>query len=316
MGLPLGVGESPSVKSPKNASANAKLANDPELKPKVTIRPEPSVKVERDPIVPPSPADSDTAGNLGPCATPADIAEAIHKASGMDVIADYYTKFYKPGDVSSTGKTLFAALSQIGDTMRTRWGKQEGWLQFRSTAFFNDRLKEVPNRLLERWATARKANGHLRPDDLVEIAQLSDAQLDAAAAGVNARVQHGLVEWELAHNGNLRAFWRYMGQLSPGQRSTLMSERGLALDRLPPSLQQMFVTTVVPRTELGGMGWVDLAEATLRMEYNPQAAAANNPAGGPPASPVVRFTCVVGVGGKGKWITTVEPFRRSARPVS
>ena len=62
--------------------------------------------------------------------------------------------------------------------MRLRWtrdsapgaGSGEAWLQFRSASFFHDRLKEVPNRLLERWAESRKRNGALTLDDLIEIA--------------------------------------------------------------------------------------------------------------------------------------------------
>src|SRR2546427_1819732 len=42
---------------------------------------------------------------------------------------------------------------------------------FRS-GYFNDRLKEVPNRLLSRWAAARASHGSLALDDLVAIAQL------------------------------------------------------------------------------------------------------------------------------------------------
>ena len=46
---------------------------------------------------------------------------------------------------------LFEALNQLSDTMRLRWHKDGPWLQFRSTSFYDDRIKEVPNRLLVRW---------------------------------------------------------------------------------------------------------------------------------------------------------------------
>ena len=47
---------------------------------------------------------------------------------------------------------LFEALNRVADGMRLRWNKDGEWLQFRSTSYFHDRLKEVPNRLLTRWA--------------------------------------------------------------------------------------------------------------------------------------------------------------------
>ena len=46
--------------------------------------------------------------------------------------------------------------------MRLRWRREAetraggAWLEFRSASFYDDRLKEVPNRLLDRWATARR----------------------------------------------------------------------------------------------------------------------------------------------------------------
>src|SRR5207253_5497313 len=50
---------------------------------------------------------------------------------------------------------------------------------FRNAGFYNDRLREVPNRLLRRWVASRREHGALTLDDLVEIAQLPDAQLDS-----------------------------------------------------------------------------------------------------------------------------------------
>src|SRR5205807_1850093 len=83
----------------------------------------------------------------------------------------------------------FPALNHLCDTMRLRWRKDAPptsggpavreagpWLQFRSVGYYHDRLKEVPNRLLTRWAAVRRQQGLLPLDDLCEIAQLSDAQ--------------------------------------------------------------------------------------------------------------------------------------------
>jgi pimeloyl-ACP methyl ester carboxylesterase len=72
-----------------------------------------------------------------------------------------------------------------------------GWLQFRSTSFFDDRTKEVPNRLLERGAASRQKHGALTLDDLLEIAQLPDAKLDGAEMAEGARECWGLREWDV-----------------------------------------------------------------------------------------------------------------------
>ena len=46
------------------------------------------------------------------------------------------------------------------------------WLEFRSMSFYDDRLKEVPNRFLSRWAGSRREQGTLTLDDLCEIVAL------------------------------------------------------------------------------------------------------------------------------------------------
>src|SRR5205823_9991992 len=93
--------------------------------------------------------------------TTADVLEALHRATGLPVGADYYSRLFKRESVSVHGQTIFAALNQLGDAMRLRWTKEGSWLQFRSTSYYDDRLKEVPNRLLDRWAAARARNDFL-----------------------------------------------------------------------------------------------------------------------------------------------------------
>ena len=115
---------------------------------------------------------------------------------------------------------------RLSDTMGLRWNKEESgnggrtWLQFRSMTYYHDRLKEVPNRLLARWAAARRAGTRLRVgfltlDDLCEIAGLSDAQLDARDMQAGARELWGMAEWELPCNRGLRPHLRWMAGLSP-----------------------------------------------------------------------------------------------------
>ena len=109
--------------------------------------------------------------------TTADVLEALHHATGMPIVADFYTRLYKPEAVSVQDRPLFDALNHLADTMRLRWHKEGSWLQFRSTSFYDDRLKEVPNRLLplQRHAVLRpllqvqsledqRGQAHLRPD--------------------------------------------------------------------------------------------------------------------------------------------------------
>jgi hypothetical protein len=293
-GVDLGTGISPSVRDPKNAEANAALAADPALADLLTIRPR----------APKRPGESD-ADAASPSAerkvTTADVLEAIHKATGKDVIGDYYTRLYSPGAVSVTRVRRFDALNRIADAMRARWSTDGGgrtgdaaWLRFRSASFFNDRLKEVPNRLLERWAAARREHGALPLDQYVEITQLGDAPLDSDAVAEGVRVLYGLAEWDEARAPLLRGHWRLLGSLSGGLRGAAQGENGVGFAQLPLAQQQQFVALTFGPDANPQPTLEDLAGASLRVTLRkPDAAAAAPTAagnGGPDGGDRVMFT--------------------------
>src|SRR5581483_8002009 len=108
----------------------------------------------------PSPAAAGEAqGTVGAKVTSADVLEALHRATGMSIVSDYYTRLCRPEEVSVQNQPLFDALNHLADAMRMRWRKEAGveaaarsgagrgsgagdWLQLRTTSYFNDRLKE------------------------------------------------------------------------------------------------------------------------------------------------------------------------------
>jgi hypothetical protein len=252
---PLATATNPVGHSPQNGVANARLARDPSLRPRITVKPRPSCCHEVK-------------------ATSSDVLEALHHATGLPIVADYYTRLYPVETVSVQDRPLFEALNQLADTMRLKWHKETEsretgqWLQFRSATYYDDRLKEVPNRLLSRWATARQSHGMLVLDDLVEIAQLSDAQLDAADMAEGAKECLGLAEWDLARHEDLRPHLRLLGSLSPAQRQGATAERGLPFAKLSLAQQQQFLA--LPRTTWGlhVNSLEELAAVTLRVDYS------------------------------------------------
>src|SRR5687767_1060626 len=151
--------------------------------------------------------------------------------------------------------------------MRLRWSKSEGWLEFRSTSYYDDRLKEVPNRLLTRWAAARKQQGLLSLAELLEIAQLSDAQLDAAEMAEGARDCFGLREWNLPRGLFQRPHLHFMAQLAPAQRQEAMSAGGLPFTRMSLAQQQQFTSLVSLMRPQPLQSLNELAAATVRMGY-------------------------------------------------
>jgi hypothetical protein len=265
-GTTLAVGVSPSVRTPANAAVNAGLAHEAALTKRVTIVPEPSCRLEPDPF-------TDLPGQApGPSSAPrvttADVLEAIHRATGRDVIGDYYTRLYAPAAVAAKEASLFDALSQLSDATRLRWGKEGTWLTFRTTSFFQDRLKEIPDRLLSRWAASRREKGVLTTEDLTQIAQLSDAQLDAQAMAEGARAVFGLKEWGLARSGNLRPHWRLLGVLPAALRKAAQQPRGVSFTQLSFSQQQQLVS-VAFRAQAERLTPEGLAGASLQVSYRP-----------------------------------------------
>jgi RNA polymerase sigma-70 factor, ECF subfamily len=280
---PLATGISPSAQQPNNAAANARSSNDPALQRRVSVTPDAAGALDAGPAqarreeitglsptgVRPLAGSPRLAPGVSKKVTAAEVLEALHRASGMPIVADYYTRLFPVSTVSCESLRLYEALNLLGDAVRLRWRKEGDWLQFRSASFFQDRLKEVPNRLLNRWAAARRQRGYLELDELLEIAALPDAELDASAMAEGAKERYGLEEWDLARNPKLRPHWRFLAALTPAQRQEAATPSGLAFIRLTLPQQQEFL-----RLALGtggnsfAIGMQELAAATLKIDYS------------------------------------------------
>jgi hypothetical protein len=200
--------------------------------------------------------------------TSADVLEALHRATDLPIIGDSYTHLYESEAVTRRNQPLFDVLSQLADAMRLRWQREGSWLQFRSTSYYEDRLKEVPNRLLSRWAAARCQHGGLPLDELLEIAHLSNTQLDATDMAEGARECFGLTEWGLTRSDFFRPHLRFLAQLTPAQRQEAQSEAGLAFPRMTLAQQQQFISYAFdPGDNDAPHPLEELAGANLRLEY-------------------------------------------------
>jgi hypothetical protein len=267
----LAVEVSPSVRDPRNAEVNARFAKDPLLRPRVTIAVNASCRSDQ-----------------GPRVTTADVEEAIHKATGLDIVADYYTRLFPPGEFVAKEMTRFDALCHLGDRMHALWNKDSDLILFRSTSFFNDRLTEIPNRLLTRWMASRKKNGALTVEDCIAISRLTDAQLDSQRIEDGVRAQYGLKEWEQVKAENMRPHWRFLAGFPPSLQQKAMSEQGVTFAEIPISLQQRYVALAYgPKADLLKPGLRDLLDSTFRLEYALPAHPLTND--DPPANHAARF---------------------------
>jgi RNA polymerase sigma factor (sigma-70 family) len=257
--VPCASGTSPLALKLANAAANARLARDPSLRTSVTVQPQPSC------VRAPEPSGPTDERHV----TTVDVLEALHHATGRPIISDFYTCLHKATELSLRQQPLFSALNQLGDRMGLRWNRDGEWLQFRTATYYHDRLKEVPNRLLVRWEAARRRRGQLTLDDLVEIAQLPDAQLNGEKMAEGARECWGLLEWELARNLHLRPHLRYLATFTPAQRQETLTATGLPFSRMSIAQQQQFLANAFSDYPL----WPpirpteDLTGAVLRVDY-------------------------------------------------
>src|SRR5262249_51044094 len=150
--LGLAAARTPSAANPNNAGANAELRGRPPFDRVISLRPVPSCPAEK-----PVP-ESEIAADFGsefPLAEPeaftGDVREALQRATGLPIGADYRTRLYPVSKLNGEQESLFEAVCGVGDAMGVRWRKDGDFLVCRSTGYFWDRLREVPNRYLQRW---------------------------------------------------------------------------------------------------------------------------------------------------------------------
>jgi hypothetical protein len=284
----LAVGTSPAARDPGRGTAGARLAGDSTLRPRLSVQPQHScegvgrqAQGVRDGTPPPSarrpPPDK---------VTSADVLEALHRATRLPIVADYYTRLYPRSAVSVNKEPLLDVLNQLSGAMRLRWNKEGPWLQFRSVSYYDDRLKEVPNRFLACWAASRRQHGFLTLNDLIEIARLSDVQLDSKLVAEGIRECFGLLEWDLARSGEFRPHLRYLGELTPAQRQEALTARGLRFTRLSLAQQQQFMSRL--GTHIRSLE--QLASTLLRVEYTQPGGFRWEGPDGPTVSPVLAPT--------------------------
>jgi RNA polymerase sigma-70 factor (ECF subfamily) len=291
---PYAVGRSPSFSPAATERTKAPEPRDPALRTPVTLRPQPSG------LAPQPPATGEGSAAPEPKVTTADVLEALHRATGLPIVADFYTRLYDPKQVAAQGQPLYVLLDQLGETMRLRWrlegetttpsGAEKRWLQIRSATYYQDRLKEVPNRLLTRWAEARRRHGMLPLDDLVEIAGQSDAQLDGEEMRQGAVEWWGIPEWSLLRSRDFHPHVRFLAEFTPEQRQMMMSAEGLPFGKMNLAQQQGFLSYAIKGDPLRSFD--ELAGATLRVDYTQPGAFQWQKTGG--------FTPT-------RWVVRVEP---------
>jgi hypothetical protein len=274
---------SPSVAKPDNAALNRSLRDDPAFRREVSLEPRPGCPVLKragaSKEAPDRPITLEDMMALVarppmPHLDSADVWEEVHRQSGLPVVADYYTRLYPVEPFTMKRVRLFDVLCRAGDALGARWKKDGDFLLCRSAGFYWDRLQETPNRLLERWRRDRETRGELPVEDLLEMALLSDWQLNNEAAAQAIRHCWGIEEWGLlarfpnSARGLGAGFgWlmRAVAGMPPGLRERAFSQEGLALAQLPPGHQE----EVVRALQQWNYQPLRLADSRIRLVFVP-----------------------------------------------
>jgi len=248
-------GRSPSTANPGNAAANAALKGLPLFQQRLDLDPQPSCpRLAED-------AELKKKGLLDahafvfeqelrePHVTTADVWEEIHRRTHLPIVADAYTRLYPASQFKRQKVTTFDALCQLGDVLGVRWKKDGEFLLGRSTSFYWDKLKEVPDRLLTHWQEDRDRLGGLPLEDLMAMAALTDEQVGSHTVGLGITHCRGLDEWGIVAGGpfiggelvpeHLRKQARALTVLTPGQLRAAQTPRGLALETLTPPQREV-----------------------------------------------------------------------------
>jgi hypothetical protein len=233
---------SPSAAKPDNAAANARLRGRSPFGQMASLRPKASCPAEG------KFQPGNYSGNFDrvfPLAEPhvftADVWEAVHRVSGLPIVADYYTHLYPLSRMTVERQPLFEALCRVGDTLGVRWHQDGDFLVCRSTRYFWDRLQEVPNRYLQRWAQERDASHGLPLEALLEMAGMTEQQLDADAVAEGIEHFWGLREWAWVRDMAARYEARCLSLLTPEQLSRAQEPDGLRFAQLRPCQQQSII---------------------------------------------------------------------------
>ncbi len=243
-----------------NAKNNAALKEFAPFQKKVSITPEPVLPKEK-------------------LCTTGDVLEAIFKSTGKDVMGDYFTLLLPQSRVTQKDVALFDALNNIGNAIHHRWDWEKAtvsgesdWLQFRTAGYYNARLREVPNRLLERWKMARQTKKALDAMDLGEIALLTDPMLDSGNMAQGAQLLWGLSEWSTV-TGHLRPHWRAFGKLTPERQQYALESEGIGFRQLKLDNQKELFSLISPEKRpsefqlAGDLSAEDFWKATLSVRY-------------------------------------------------
>lgn len=173
-------------------------------------------------------------------ATLAEVAQAIHQSSGLDVVADSFVFARIDPALLRGQRPLAEVLKTVADELDYTWEKRGRLLLLRDRRFYRDRPAEVPERILQPFRRRVLRAGEFSLDELAGLAaHLSDTQ---------TRGMYRYWGWYLEGTGILptdfffghRHHLRFWASLSPQQRGALRAGGTLPVAELLPAQRRLW----------------------------------------------------------------------------
>jgi hypothetical protein len=176
------------------------------------------------------------------------VAEALHQATGLEVVADSYVRSRVNPKTIAGRQPLVRLLDAVARDREYTWRKEGSLLLLRSRTYYRDRELEVPDRILRPWQK-RAARSEAAPlDELAELAaSLNDRQTLGMAMYWAWYLEDPWVAPPVStpfEFHRLRRHLRFWAALSPAQRQQALSGKPLTVDRMTGEQRRAFLAAL------------------------------------------------------------------------
>jgi hypothetical protein len=192
------------------------------------------------------------------------VAEALHQATGLEVIADCFVRSRVSPKSIAGRQPLVRHLDALARDREYTWEKTGNLLLLRSRTYYRDRELEVPDRILRPWQK-RAARPEAAPLD--ELASLAASLNDRQTLGMSMYWAWYLEDPWVAppvsapfEFHRLRRHLRFWAALSPAQRQTALSGASVPTDQMTGDQQRAFAAAL---TDPVALPWESAAQFLL-----------------------------------------------------
>jgi hypothetical protein len=177
-----------------------------------------------------------------------DVAEALHQATGLEVLADSFVRSRVQPKWVTQRQTVAHLLDTLARELDYTWQKEDNLLFLRSRTAHWDRAMEVSEGVLRPWQKRASRPGAKPLDDYAELAAALD---DLQALGMSMYWGWYLQEpWVTPPEGSAFSFYRmrrhlrFWASLNPSQRKEALSGAILSTARMTDAQRRAFVTAL------------------------------------------------------------------------